>query len=88
MKNNYCRLCWLQAALQAAHPPVVTEADLAGVTHHQLFFASTTKMRGPRSGARHRAAPQPPPASPESTSVCRRADSGQLQLQLPGPGRA
>ena len=43
LKKNYCRLCWLQAALQAANPPVVTEADLAGVTHHQLAFAGTTK---------------------------------------------
>lgn len=88
LKKDYCRLCWLQAGLQAAHPPMVTEADLAGVTHHQLFFAGTTKMRGPRSGARHRVAPQPAPASPEPTGVCRCADSGQLQLHLPGPGRA
>jgi hypothetical protein len=43
VKKSYCRLCWLQAALQAANPPVVTEADLAGVTHHQLAFAGTTK---------------------------------------------
>jgi hypothetical protein len=43
LKKNYCRLCWLQAALQAANPPVVTEADLVGVTHHQLAFAGTTK---------------------------------------------
>jgi hypothetical protein len=88
LKNNYCRLCWLQAALQAAHPPVVTEADLAGVTHHQLAFAGTTKMRGPRSGAHRRAAPQPPTARPEPAGVSRCADSGQLQLHLPGPGRA
>jgi hypothetical protein len=88
LKKNYCRLCWLQAALQAANPPVVTEADLAGVTHHQLAFAGTTKMRGPRSGARRRAPRQPPTASPSSTGVSRAADSGQLQLHLPGPGRA
>ena len=30
-------------------------ADLAAVTSHQLFFAGTTKMRGPRSGVRLRA---------------------------------
>ena len=84
LKKNYCRLCWLQAALQAANPPVVTEADLAGVTHHQLAFAGTTKMRGPRSGAHRRAVRQPP----SSTGVSRAADSGQLQLHLPGPGRA
>lgn len=88
LKKNYCRLCWLQAALQAANPPVVTEADLAGVTHHQLSFAGTTKMRGPRSGAHRRAARQPPTDSPRSTGVSRGADGGQLQLHLPGPGRA
>ncbi|MGH3687540.1 MAG: hypothetical protein ACRDRE_03770 [Pseudonocardiaceae bacterium] len=81
-------MCWLQAALQAANPPVVTEADLAGVTHHQLAFAGTTKMCGPRSGARRRAPRQPPTASPSSTGVSRCADGGQLQLHLPGPGRA
>jgi len=47
VKKNYCRLCWLQAARQAANPPVVTEADLAGVTHHQLSFAGTTKDARP-----------------------------------------
>jgi hypothetical protein len=88
VKKNYCRLCWLQAALQAASPPVVTEADLAGVTHHQLAFAGTTKMRGPRSGTHRRAPRQPPTASPEPTGVSRAADGGQLQLHLPGPRRA
>ncbi|HET9253972.1 MAG TPA: hypothetical protein VFO16_02075, partial [Pseudonocardiaceae bacterium] len=58
LKNNYSRLCWSRAGPRAANPPAVTEADLAGVTCHQLFFAGTTKMRGPRSSARHRAAPQ------------------------------
>lgn len=88
LKKNYCRLCWLQAALQAADPPVVTEADLAGVTNHQLSFAGTTKMRGPRSGANRRAPRQLPAASPDSAGVSRGADGGQLQLHLPGPGRA
>jgi hypothetical protein len=90
LKKNYCRLCWLQAALQAADPPVVTEGDLAGVTNHQLSFAGTTKMRGPRSGANRRALRQLPAASPDSAGVSRGADGGQLQLHLhlPGPGRA
>jgi hypothetical protein len=49
LKNGYCRLCWLQAAVQAQNPPAVTDTDLAAVTCHQLWFAGTTKMRGPRS---------------------------------------
>lgn len=82
-KNDYCRLCWLQAALQAESPPVVTEADLAGVLSHQLAFAGTTKMRGPRSGTRlPRSQPQP------SGPVRRPSDGGQLQLHLPTAGRA
>lgn len=87
VKKNYCRLCWLQAALQAANPPVVTETDLAGVTYHQLAFAGTTKMRGPRSGAHRRAPRQVPAASPDS-AVFRGPNGRQLQLHLPGPGRA
>lgn len=85
LKNRYCRLCWLQAALQAQDPPVVTTADLAGVTSHQLSFAGTTKMRGPRSGERRR--PGTPPAA-DRARPAGSADGGQLQLHLPGPGRA
>jgi hypothetical protein len=87
LKNDHCLLCWLQAALLATDPPVVTEDDLAQVTCHQLWFAGMTKMRGPRSGVRLRArlraiaAPSPPPAP-------KPVDSGQLRLHLPGTGRA
>jgi hypothetical protein len=84
LKNAYCRLCWLQAGLQADNPPVVTRADLAGVVSHQLAFAGTTKMRGPRSGTRLRKAAPEPVATP----VPRPADDGQLQLHLPAGGRA
>ncbi|MGW3473416.1 integrase [Saccharopolyspora sp. NPDC000995] len=86
LKNGHCRLCWLQAASLATDPLVVTEDDLARVTCHQLWFAGMTKMRGPRSGVRLRArlrataAPLPPAPKP--------FDSGQLQLHLPGAGRA
>lgn len=88
LKNGHCRPCWLQAALQAQDPPAVTDTDLATVTCHQLCFAGTTTMRGPRSRPPRRlrrgstlAADPPPPA-------LRPADGGQLQLHLPGPTRA
>jgi hypothetical protein len=87
LKNRHCRLCWLQAAALAADPPVVTEDDLARVTCHQLWFAGMIKMRGPRSGVRLRArlraiaAPAPLPAP-------KPVEGGQLQLHLPGTGRA
>jgi hypothetical protein len=88
LKNSHCRLCWLQAASLSADPPVVTEDDLARVTCHQLWFAGMTKMRGPRSGVRLRANLRATAVvalrSPEPKPV----DSGQLQLHLPGAGRA
>lgn len=86
LKRGYCRACWLQAALQAENPPAVTATDLAGVRHHQLWFAGMNKMRGPRSGSRRRPRvlaragdliqPTPRPAA-----------GGQLQLHLPSPDR-
>lgn len=88
LKNGYCRLCWLQAALQALNPPAVTDTDLAAVTCHQLCFAGTARMRGPRSRPPRRgrasgsAADLAPPTTPGP------ADGGQLQLHLPGPARA
>jgi integrase len=86
LKNGHCRLCWLQAALQAENPPAVTVTDLATVRCHQLAFAGMNKMRGPRSGSRRRVPPQAPGAL--TPAICRPADGGQLQLHLPGHGRA
>ena len=73
--------------LLSADPPVVTEDDLARVTCHQLWFAGMTKMRGPRSGVR---LARQPPGQRRRPSVTRPKplDSGQLQLHLPGAGRA
>ncbi|MEV2221768.1 hypothetical protein AB0E01_18075 [Nocardia vinacea] len=87
LKNRYCRLCWLQAASLSVDPPVVTQDDLARVTCHQLWFAGMTKMRGPRSGVRWRArlrATAVAAGSPEPKPMLDR----QLQLHLPGAGRA
>ncbi|MBF6303035.1 hypothetical protein IU459_36875 [Nocardia amamiensis] len=87
LKNSHCRLCWLQAASLATDPPVVTDEDLARVTFHQLWFAGMTKMRGPRSGVRLRArlrATVVAALPPEPSLV----EGGQLQLHLPGAGRA
>jgi hypothetical protein len=84
LKGCHCRLCWLQAALQARNPPVVTEADLAGVVSHQLAFAGTTKMRGPRSGSRNKT----PPVGPVLAAAPGPVNAGQLQLHLPGPERS
>lgn len=92
LKNGYCRPCWLQAALQAENPPAVTAADLSTVTCHQLSFAGTTTMRGPRSRPRQRLQPAAQALSVAAEPPCpqpalRPADGGQLQLHLPGPGR-
>ncbi|WP_368680321.1 hypothetical protein R1X32_07065 (plasmid) [Rhodococcus opacus] len=87
LKNSHCRLCWLQAASLSEDPPVVTEDDLAGVTYHQLSFAGMTKMRGPRSGVRLRARLRITAAALPSPDP-KPFESGQLQLHLPGAGRA
>lgn len=86
VKHHYCRACWLQAALQAEDPPVVTANDLAGVRHHQLCFAGMNKMRGPRSGSRRRD-PARTLDGDLTRPTPRPADGGQLQLHLPGPAR-
>ncbi|TCO48141.1 hypothetical protein [Actinocrispum wychmicini] len=41
IKQDYCRLCWLQALedAKAAGKPTVSETFLRGVRHQQLFFA-------------------------------------------------
>lgn len=91
LKKGCCRLCWLQAALLAEDPFVVTEADLAKVTWHQLAFGGMTRMRGPRSGVRQRARLRAEASSQpiDHTHLTPRpTDSGQLQLHLPGPERA
>jgi integrase len=87
LKNGHCRLCWLQAAAQALNPPIVTAADLTTITCHQLWFAGMTRMRGPRSGSRLRAW-RPALAADVAAAAPRPVDDGQLQLRLPGPGRA
>lgn len=87
VKHDYCRACWLQAALQAADPPTVTAADLAGVEHHQLSFAGMNKMRGPRSGISRRGHLRATTPAEAPSGDPRPADGGQLQLHLPGPSR-
>lgn len=91
LKTRHCRLCWLQAGMLADDPLIVTDADLAKVACHQLAFAGMNKMRGPRSGVRHRARLRARASAPVAELVSpapRPADDGQLQLHLPGPGRA
>jgi hypothetical protein len=87
LKSGHCRLCWLQAAALAADPPVVTNDDLARVTCHQLWFAGMTKMRGPRSGVRARARARAAAVALGSPEP-KLPGSRQLQLHLPGDGRA
>jgi hypothetical protein len=81
-------LLGLQAALQAQDPPAVTDTDLAAVTCHQLCFAGTTTMRGPRSRPPRRLRPGSAQAADPPPPALRPADGGQLQLHLPGPTRA
>ncbi|MGN9846066.1 tyrosine-type recombinase/integrase [Nonomuraea sp. H19] len=71
IKKGYCRLCWLQASLEAKDQVTVLEPFLRRLTCQQLFLSNMHRQRsqdpGPRIGrqGRRRSRPQPPPAQPE-----------------------
>ncbi|MGJ6966953.1 tyrosine-type recombinase/integrase [Streptosporangium sp. G11] len=73
IKKGYCRLCWLQASLQAKDQVTVLDTFLRKLTCQQLFLSNMHRQRskgpGPRIGrqGRRRRRPQPPPAEPETS---------------------
>jgi site-specific recombinase XerD len=73
-KKGYCRLCWLQASLDAKDQVTVLQPFLERVTHQQLFFAGMHRIRqpGPLLGKQGRRKPCPQPGvdqpSPSSTA--------------------
>ncbi len=83
IKKGYCRLCWLQASLEAKDQVTVLEPFLCRLTCQQLFLSNMHRQRsqgpGPRIGrqGRRRRRPQPPPAEPVTAPVC------WTQLRLP-----
>jgi integrase len=71
IKKGHCRLCWLQASLEAKDQ--VTVLEPFRLTCQQLFLSNMHRQRSqgprPRIGrqGRRRRRPQPPPAEPEAS---------------------
>jgi hypothetical protein len=80
IKKGYCRLCWLQASLEAKGQVTVLEPILQKLTHQQLFLSRMHRIRQPgpllgRAGRRvRRPHPEPVQAAEEV--------SGWTQLRL------
>ena len=64
IKKGYCRLCWLQASLEAKGQVTVLEPFLRRLTCQQLFFTRMHRIRqpGPLLGKAGRRARRPRPA--------------------------
>ena len=81
LQKGYCRLCRLQASLEAEGQVSVLEPFLHNLTHQQLFLARMHRIRQPgpllgKAGGRSHRPPQPePPGRTEPT--------GWTQLRLP-----
>jgi site-specific recombinase XerD len=81
LKKGYCRLCWMQASLEAKGQVTVLEPFLREIRHHQLSFAGMqrwgTRVPGRPAGKQGRRASQPLPRPPQPRPV-----TGWIQLRL------
>jgi hypothetical protein len=82
LKKGHCRLCWMQASLEAKGRVTILEPFLREIRHHQLAFADMQRWgarvpgqpagRQGRRAGKPRPEPQPPP----------RQVTGWIQLKL------
>ena len=83
VKQGYCRLCWMQASLDAKGQVTVLEPFLRRVRHHQLALADTQRWGcrrpGQRLGKQGRRALLPKAEPPQPLPI---ADAIQLQLPI------
>ncbi len=81
LKKGYCRLCWMQASLEAKGQVPVLEPFLRQIRHHQLRFAGLQRRgtRVPRcpAGKQGRRAGRPRRQPPRTRPV-----TGWIQLRL------
>jgi site-specific recombinase XerD len=81
LKKGYCRLCWMQASLEAKGQVTVLEPFLREIRHHQLSFAGMqrwgTRVPGHPIGKQGRRAGRPQAHPPQPRPV-----TGWIQLQL------
>ncbi len=82
LKKGYCRLCWMQASLEAKGQVTVLEPFLREIGHHQLSFAGMqrwgTRVPGHPAGRQGRRAGKPRPQPPPPP----RPITGWIQLKL------
>ena len=82
LKKGYCRLCWMQASMEARGQVTVLEPFLREVRHQQLSFAGMQRWgarvtRAPGRQARPAEPPGPGSQPPEPRPV-----TGWVQLRL------
>ena len=81
LKKGYCRLCWMQASLEAKGQVTVLEPFLREVRHQQLSFAGMqrwgARVPGRPVGKHGRRAARPRPEPPAPRPV-----TGWVQLKL------
>jgi len=81
LKKGYCRLCWMQASLEAKGQVTVLEPFLREIRHHQLSFADMqrwgARVPGRPAGKQGRRTARPRPQPPEPRPV-----TGWVQLRL------
>jgi hypothetical protein len=75
LKKDYCRLCWVQASVDAGGAVTLLAPYLLRVRHHQLFFSSMRRaLAHPLAPRRRR------PRAAEPTPVGRGGACAQLRL--------
>jgi hypothetical protein len=84
LKKGYCRLCWMQASMEARGQVTILEPFLREVRHQQLSFADMqrwgARVPGRPVGKRGRRAARPRPEPP-------RPVTGWIQLKFFDAGR-
>ena len=81
LKKGYCRLCWMQASLEAKGQVTILEPFLRQIRHQQLRFADMqrwgTRIPGRPAGRQGRRVGRPQPQPPQPRPV-----TGWIQLRL------
>ncbi|PRX43103.1 hypothetical protein B0I32_1609 [Nonomuraea fuscirosea] len=85
VKKSYCRLCWLQASLEAKDQVTILEPFLRQFSYQQLFFTNMhrqrSKGRGPRIGRAGRRGLRAQPVPSEPVTVPHSWEQLRLPLQ-------